>query len=59
MIFGFPTKIVRIGENGMFLAISMLFWAAAPKGPMTYPFTQGKFFLLLLLLRPPPSKLIS
>ena len=26
------------------------FWAAAPKGPMTYAFTQGKFLLLLLLL---------
>ena len=22
------------------------FWAAAPKGPMTYAFTQGKFLLL-------------
>ena len=32
------------------------FWAAAPKGPMTYAFTQEKF--LLLLLHPPPSKLI-
>ena len=33
------------------------FWAAAPKGPMTYAFTQGKFLLLLLLLlllRTPP-----
>ena len=26
------------------------FWAAAPKGPMTYAFTQEKFLLLLLLL---------
>ena len=37
------------------------FWAAAPKGPMTYAFTQEKFLLLLLLLpllHPPPSKLI-
>ena len=37
------------------------FWAAAPKGPMTYAFTQEKFLLLLLLLlllRPSPSKLI-
>ena len=33
------------------------FWAAAPKGPMTYAFTQEKILLLLLLLlllRPPP-----
>ena len=32
------------------------FWAAAPKGLMTYAFTQGKFLLLLLLLlhTPPP-----
>ena len=32
------------------------FWAAAPKGPMTYAFTQEKFLLLLLLflLRTPP-----
>ena len=30
------------------------FWAAAPKGPMTYAFTQGKF-LLLLLCTPPGS----
>ena len=28
------------------------FWAAAPKGSMTYAFTQGNF---LLLLRTPPS----
>ena len=39
------------------------FWAAAPKGLMTYAFTHmGDFLLLLLLLlllRPPPSKLIS
>ena len=36
------------------------FWAAAPKGPMTYAFTQEKFLLLLILLhlRPPPLKLI-
>ena len=36
------------------------FWAAAPKGPMTYAFTQGKFLLLLLLLRlyPPPLETI-
>ena len=34
------------------------FWAAAPKGPMTYAFTQEKFLLLLLrllLLCPPPQ----
>ena len=33
------------------------FWAAAPKGSMTYAFTHmGDFLLLLLLLlRPPPS----
>ena len=38
---------------------SVPFWAAAPKGPMTYAFTQEKFLLLLLLLlHPPPSKLI-
>ena len=29
------------------------FWAAAPKGPVTYAFTQGKF---LLLLRPPRTR---
>ena len=34
------------------------FWAAAPKGSMTYAFTHmGDFLLLLLLLlRPPPLK---
>ena len=50
------TTIIK--KNNMFST----FWAAAPKGPMTYAFTQGKFLLLLLLLlllRPPPSKLIS
>ena len=31
------------------------FWAAAPKGSMTYAFTHmGNFLLLLLLLRTPP-----
>ena len=31
------------------------FWAAAPKGPMTYAFTHmGDFLLLLLLLLHPP-----
>ena len=31
-----------------------VFWAAAPKGPMTYAFTHmGDFLLLLLLLHPP------
>ena len=30
------------------------FWAAAPKGPMTYAFTHmGDFLLLLFLLLPP------
>ena len=31
------------------------FWAAAPKGSMTYAFTHMGDFLLHLLLRPPPS----
>ena len=35
-----------------------VYWAAAPKGSMTYAFTHmGNFFLLLLLLHTPPSKL--
>ena len=37
--------------------LSLHFWAAAPKGSMTYAFTyMGHFLLLLLLLllRPPP-----
>ena len=42
------------------LVIFSCFWAAAPKGPMTYAFTQEKFLLLLLLLllRPPLLKLV-
>ena len=36
----------------LFLFSTFPFWAAAPKGPMTYAFTQEKFLLLLLLLRP-------
>ena len=33
------------------------FWAAAPKGSMTYAFTHtGDFLLLFLLLCPPPLK---
>ena len=40
-----------------FLSSFFPFWAAAPKGPMTYAFTQEKFLLLLLLLllRTPPD----
>ena len=44
-----------------FKLLTFPFWAAAPKGPMTYAFTQEKFLLLLLLLLlflRPPSKLI-
>ena len=33
---------------------SSCFWAAAPKGPMTYAFTQGKFLLNFLLQCTPP-----
>ena len=38
--------IFQAGGWGVFTT----FWAAAPKGPMTYAFTQEKFLLLLLLL---------
>ena len=35
--------------------IDKTFWAAAPKGSMTYAFTHmGSFLLLLLLCTPPP-----
>ena len=48
----------------MFSHILSTFWAAAPKGPMTYAFTHmGNFLLLLLLLLrtplPPASRPIS
>ena len=45
----------------MVILIANSFWAATPKGPMTYAFTHmGNFLLLLLLLlflllRPPPD----
>ena len=42
---------------GPSICLSVTFWAAAPKGAMTYAFTHmGDFLLLLLLLllRPPP-----
>ena len=35
---------------------SIPFWAAAPKGPLTYAFTQEKFLLLLLLQCTPPPQ---
>ena len=41
---------------------SFTFWAAAPKGLMTYPFTQGSFLLLLLHYPhppPPPGSYLS
>ena len=43
------------------LSLFSPFWAAAPKGPMTYALTHmGDFLLflllLLLLLRPPPRE---
>ena len=43
------------------MSILLAFWAAVPKGSLTYAFTHmGKFLLLLFLLllfllRPPPS----
>ena len=35
------------------------FWAAAPKGSITYAFTQGDFLLLLLRPPPPPGPYLS
>ena len=37
-----PTSLIGL------ISSSSPFWAAAPKGPMTYAFTQEKFLLLLL-----------
>ena len=41
-------------ESGIPGSLISTFWAAAPRGPMTYAFTQEKFLLLLLLLLLPP-----
>ena len=49
------TRTVFMVVLALFWAILDPFWAAAPKGPMTYAFTQEKI-LLLLLLRPPPLR---
>ena len=54
-------KLIKVLEPTLleiqWLSVSTLFWAAAPKGPMTYALTHmGDFLLLLLLLlllRPP------
>ena len=55
-----PVPTLNLSYSTFFLSY-VLFWAAAPKGPMTYALTHmGDFLLLLLLLllllRPPPPQ---
>ena len=50
-------KLQQFFSNRSAIIQSPPFWAAAPKGPMTYAFTQGKFFLLLQRTPPLASSL--